>query len=351
MTGKKFFLKIVLVTALVLNFAVLYFDSTSFKPKKEETVEPEGVFTKERAEKTFTVTTWNIGYGGLGEETDFFMDGGKTSLPESENLVEKNLKGIKSYLEQVKSDIFFIQEADRNSKRSYFKDEIKFLRKIFESYGSFFGLNFRSPYIPYPFSEPLGKVESGIMIYSKIKTQTGTRYQLPGSYKWPEKLFQLKRCALEIKIPFEKKEIVLINIHLSAFDDGTMRKEEMDFIKTKMIDEYSKGNYVIIGGDWNQMFPEIEKESFAPYKTDEKDLFWVKEMENNWKPEGWKFVYDKTVPTVRSDEKSYVKNENFTTVIDGFLISPNVEVLKIATDDLGFKFSDHNPVTAEFKIY
>lgn len=347
----KLFFKLSLIVIFILNLVVFYAESTSFKPKKVENIKPEGKFSIEKAGDTISLTTWNIGYGGLGEESDFFMDGGKTAIPESNAVVEKNLEGIKKYLKKIKSDIVFIQEVDGYSKRSYQINELKIMKKIFKRYNSLFALNFKSPYIPYPFFEPLGKVESGIATFSKIRVKNGVRYQLPGEYGWPEKLFQMKRCILLTKIESvtEKKDWVIINIHLSAFDDGSMRKEEMQFIKRRMVEEYKAGNYVIVGGDWNQMFPEIKKETFAPYTTSEKDLFWVKKMDTSWKPEGWQWVFDKSQATVRSNEKSYRENENFRTTIDGFLISPNVEVVDVKTDDLRFKFSDHNPVTAHFR--
>jgi len=35
---------------------------------------------------------------------------------------------------------------------------------------------------------------------------------------------------------------------------------------------------------------------------------------------------------------------NYTSVIDSFLVSPNVEVAIVEARDLGFVNSDHNPV-------
>jgi endonuclease/exonuclease/phosphatase family metal-dependent hydrolase len=53
---------------------------------------------------------------------------------------------------------------------------------------------------------------------------------------------------------------------------------------------------------------------------------------------------------VRDNATPYVKGETFETVIDGFLISPNLEIIKTKTHDLGFKNSDHNPVTVTLKF-
>ena len=40
------------------------------------------------------VLSWNIGYGALGKESDFFMDGGEQTRPDSKSVVEKNMEGI-----------------------------------------------------------------------------------------------------------------------------------------------------------------------------------------------------------------------------------------------------------------
>ncbi|MEQ1931738.1 MAG: hypothetical protein ABL957_14575, partial [Parvularculaceae bacterium] len=40
------------------------------------------------------VMTWNLGYGGLGAESEFFADGGKDYLPPSRAIVDKNIAGI-----------------------------------------------------------------------------------------------------------------------------------------------------------------------------------------------------------------------------------------------------------------
>ncbi len=40
---------------------------------------------------------------------------------------------------------------------------------------------------------------------------------------------------------------------------------------------------------------------------------------------------------------------NYTSVIDGFLVSPNVEIASVKTLDLGFAHSDHNPVRVKLR--
>ena len=37
-------------------------------------------------------------------------------------------------------------------------------------------------------------------------------------------------------------------------------------------------------------------------------------------------------------------------MIDGFIISPNVELISVETLDAGFEFADHNPVQLKVKL-
>ena len=64
--------------------------------------------------------------------------------------------------------------------------------------------------------------------------------------------------------------------------------------------------------------------------------------------EGWQFVYSLDAPTCRLLNQPYdpedVKNTQYY-VIDGFIISPNVELVLVENlGDLDFANSDHNPV-------
>ena len=46
--------------------------------------------------------------------------------------------------------------------------------------------------------------------------------QLPCPFSWPTRIANLKRCLLVERIPIadSDKELVLVNLHLEAYDDG-----------------------------------------------------------------------------------------------------------------------------------
>ena len=92
--------------------------------------------------------------------------------------------------------------------------------------------------------------------------------------------------------------------HMNEYD--TVVKD----LKKFLLSEYEKGNYIITGGDWNQSPPDF-KSKFTG-----------------------NIVNTKTTTT---------------TVIDLFLLSPNIKDISVECLNLHFENSDHNPVRIKVK--
>jgi endonuclease/exonuclease/phosphatase family metal-dependent hydrolase len=144
------------------------------------------------------------------------------------------------------------------------------------------------------------------------------------------------------------KEFVLINTHMSAFDDGSLKKREMLYLKEFILIEYSKGNYVVAGGDWNQSPPNFPLTKFG--ENYQSEFFLLSNIAADFMPASWKWVFDPGFPTCRYLNESYSPGKTFRCVIDLFLVSPNVEVVKSQTYDLNFRNSDHNPISMSFRL-
>ena len=296
--------------------------------------------------ESIRVLTFNIGYCNLGKESDFFMDGGKNVRNGDKELVLKNLEGVTGIISDARADVVFIQEADFDSARSFGVDSYYGLR---DSYGGRFAgaLNYKCDFVPYPFP-PIGKVRSGIITNSNLDMVVSKRISLPCPFSWPVSTANLKRCLLVTYTDIEgtDKQLVTVNLHLEAYDDGEGKIAQTKMLWEVLESEYEKGNYVIAGGDFNQTFPKTEEkypifttELWKPGVLEEKDL-----------PEGWNYVFDETVPTCRLLNKPYEKETAQHYVIDGFIVSPNVELVSVNTLDKGFEFSDHNPVLMEIEL-
>lgn len=359
MPSRKLFIFIPLIILAVLIFLALSFfvfvTIAEYRPKNIEEAEIHRQAKKDflDSQTPFKILNWNIGYCGLDSQNDFFYDGGKNVTARSKEAVLQNLEKVKDVLKEEACSFNLIQEIDVGSKRSFYVNEKKALSDFFADYDTAFAANYKAFIVPAPVSNPLGRVNSGIFTLSGYMIKKAERHQLPGSFSWPLKTVNLKRCLLvsEVKTDFQNKSLYIINLHLSAYDaDGVLRKQEMEYLKSLALKLYNDGHWVIAGGDWNSLFPGIEKNLFIPYNTPEQFLEWIEYSPSDFIGKGWKWGFDKSIPTVRLLEKPYVKGENYTTVIDGFICSPNVEIIKITTRNLNFEISDHHPVIAEFKL-
>ncbi len=284
---------------------------------------------------------WNIGYAGLDASMDFFYDGGIRMRPTEEG-VQQNLAAISDTLsDYVGYDFILLQEVDKNSKRSYHINEYEIIKDLFGDYHYSFGKNYNVAFVPIPLNEPMGKVESGLMTLAKYSPLSVERQSFPGNFSWPMKLFMLDRCFLVNRFGLNNgKELLIVNTHNSAYDDGSLRTEQMSFFRLFLRSEYKKGNYVIVGGDWNQtpygFAPELPSHQF-----DTVNLTYV---DKDYLGPEWTWAYDPELPTNRRVATPYDRSTTLTTVIDYYLLSPNVELEKVETIDLDFQNSDHQPI-------
>jgi len=298
----------------------------------------------------FSVMTWNIGYASLDESQDFFMDGGKGVRPPSSENVMRNLAGIREFIIGVNSDITLIQEIDIASKRSYYADQREFLTADFSG-SSAFAYNFNSIFVPIPVFQFIGKVESGLLNLSRFQITEAFRMSLPNPFTWPVRTVNLKRCLLISRHPIANSaaELVIVNLHLEAYDSSGGREAQTKALLDFLYSEYAKGNYVIAGGDFNQNFPGIDPHRFALRHS---DFFIAGTLSPSLLAPFWQYAAGTQIPTCRLLNEPYsgdMENTQFY-IIDGFILSPNVELINVTTYDLGFKYSDHNPVKVEVKL-
>jgi endonuclease/exonuclease/phosphatase family metal-dependent hydrolase len=291
---------------------------------------------------TLTLISWNLGYAGLGAEMDFFYDGGQRVRPEEDyfNTCQADI------MEQLRSmrgaDFVLLQEVDRQAKRSYYSDQVSRIAELFGDHCAHYGENYRVKFVPVPMGRPMGRVASGIMTISPYTAESSDRISLPGSFAWPTRLFMLDRCIIQNIYPLANgKKLVLINLHNSAFDEtGALREAEMGKIRDLMTRAYADGHYVIAGGDWN-----INPPGFQPKLIERDSVFTITHREGTADfPDGWQWVWDPRAPTNRDVSVSFTPGTTGTTILDFYLISPNVELLQVNTTHLGFLSSDHHPV-------
>ena len=363
----KLIIKIFLWTFItVLTLAIAFVVTLTALEYRPDDIESVSVYNNQANEvelnQSIRLMTFNLGYAGLGADEDFVMDGGKKGRPDSKEDVLYYLNGIYERLTDQQIDIYLLQEVDYKARRSYHINQVEGIHEqLGSSYSSQFALNFKAPFVPFPVSltDYIGYVESGIQTLMTYQVNSSYRYQFPGAFSWPLRVANLKRAMLVyyLDIKDSDSQLVIVNLHMSAYDaTGDLRAQEMAFLKTFMMDEYQKGNYVIVGGDFNQTFPG----AIGAYEVDE-GLYQAFPIEEDYLPNGFQFFYDASSPTCRLLNQPYVRGSEHTFyyVIDGFIISDNITVLPfeglndqasaVTIDDM-FLYSDHNAVVIELML-
>lgn len=347
----KILLKLLgILVALVLLAAaglVGYLSLTEYKPAPVKALPVTEAALKEEPAvgDLLTVVSFNTGYAGLDRTQDFFMDGGKNVRPGSEEEVRGNLSNMLGVLDGLDAQIILLQEVDEDSARSYGINQKEYYRRGL-AMNAAMAYNYQCAFVPFPWP-PIGRVSSGLVTLTELNVQSAERISLPVPFDWPVRAANLKRCLLVERVPVKDtdKELVIINLHLEAYDDGEGKLAQTRQLVELLQAEVEAGNYVIAGGDFNQTFPDapampaVEPDGWQPGLMAEL-------------PEGLRYVYDAATPTCRRLSKPYTGDRNKTQfyVIDGFILSDNLKVNHVETIDLNFLSSDHNPVLLQLTL-
>lgn len=350
----KFILCILLVLVLVVAGYVIYalLAYHRLEDRLELTVENEETLPAASVGETYTILSYNVGFGAYSADYSFFMDGGTESRAYSQEAVQQNLEGVAGVLKQVDPDFALLQEVDTDSTRSYHVDEASLLRQALPDRASVFAQNYDSPYLFWPLTEPHGKSRSGLLTLSRYGVDSALRRSLPVE-SGLRKFLDLDRCYAVLRLPLDNgKTLCLYNIHLSAYTaDGTIATEQLQQLFADMQSEYAAGNYVVCGGDFNK---DLLGDSSAVFGVSGEDYTWAQSFPEELIPEGFSLEAplnaDSPVPSCRNADKPYDPQTAFVLTVDGFLVSDNVSVVQTGVQDTGFAWSDHNPVWMTFVL-
>ena len=300
----------------------------------------------DRSQREFNFLTWNIGYACLGKEMDFFYEGGTLVRPEK-NVCLRYLDTITTTLIENSADLILLQEVDVDSKRSWYTNQFLAISDSLKDFFGAFALNYYCKFVPAPLLHPMGRVVSGIACFLKMKPDKVDVHYFKSSFYWPKRLFFPKRCFIVLRFKLDNnKDLVVLNIHNSAYEDATvLRRNELETLSAFMKKEYAQGNYVIAGGDWNN-----NPHNFDPSHVISGDSVIKIEAVRDTFLVDWQFIFGSRYPTNRNLDTSYKKGITKTTVIDFFVVSPNIEAEEVETISLGFVCSDHNPVKIKIKL-
>jgi hypothetical protein len=347
---------VVLLAGYVIYMSINYYRIEDFQAIETFNQQPEGL----ELSKEYTALTYNIGFGAYNHDFSFFMDkgtmndgtkvAGTGSIAKSKEIVVENTNGILDVANSMDADFCLFQEVDTKATRSYNVNQYEILKNQFSNHLSVYAQNFHSSYLMLPLSRPHGFVNSGLVTFSRYKVNENLRRRYPVDESFPTKFFDLDRCFLVSKLPVENgKELLIINSHMSAYDEGGLvREKQLALLNSFIEEEYKKGNYVVVGGDFNHEIAGM----IDGFDSEQRIPDWVFPLSENNLAEGFRIVKAENyreVATCRSTDIPYTKGVNYVAILDGFIVSNNIEAIA-ENIDANFKFSDHNPVLLKFKL-
>lgn len=358
----KILLTLLIVAAVAVGGYIAYMQFQYYRIE-DRTVLLSDIVSEEKiaCNTPYRAMTFNVGYGAYSHAFSFFMDRsvvkatgeelrGKYGKGISREDVLRNSEQSVEFAKEAACDFYLLQEVDTDSTRSYGINQAKLFQEGFPSYESYFANNFHSAYLAYPLHDMHGAVNSGIQTLSRYGIASSVRRSFPVTDAFFDKFFDLDRCFNVNRMPLEDgKEFVLINVHLSAYDKGGLiRKEQLKMLNGVLVEEREKGNYILVGGDFNHDYCN-SREKFL---GDKEVPAWLQVLSEADLAEGYSFVIPKNVDecgTCRGTETPYDPALTSQFTVDGFLVSDNIRATAEIIDTR-YVSSDHNPVLLSFTL-
>ncbi|KGL61854.1 endonuclease/exonuclease/phosphatase family protein [Polaribacter sp. Hel1_85] len=271
----------------------------------------------------FSIVTYNIGY----------LSGMTNNLPiaKPKELFDTNLQKVLAETKTVNPDIIAFQEIDYKASRSFNVNQQNEIAKLGFNYVAK-AVNWDETYVPFPYWPPtmhFGKVVSGQSIISKYPLKNHERIVLervPDAPFYRDALY-IERLAQIVKVVLNEREVVLINVHLEAFDKPTRVNQFKEVVA--IFNKYKDMYPTILLGDFNS-------------KARDKDaiiqkMFLMENVGNAaFKEENIANTFDSKNPYKRIDYIFYTSNS--IEYISGKVLTKFGEA------------SDHLPVEMRFKL-
>ncbi len=345
--------KLIKIILLLFFFSLLSFFSflmyltfTDYKPEEQLLVYQSE--TPDIIEDTakLSLLLWDISYAGINQEMKHINQEKYLRIPDKK-VIKHNWNGIKKIIEAHKqNDFILLQEVDQDSKRSRYYNQKDSLISLLENHHPDYCTNNKVSFLPKPLFKPVGKINSGLLTLSSYRPLKSVRHSFPFSYAYPVKLIKPDQCFLVNRYLLQNnKQLLIVHLHNFLFKKKNIHHEQIKYLKQFIKKEYQKGNYIIVGGNWN-IYPPNFKPRFTKDLPDTKN---TKNITQNI-GRGWKWAYDPNSPTNRSLQNKYIQGKTKTRLTDFFLLSPNISLKQIKNLDYGFTYSDHQPVQLKVQL-
>jgi endonuclease/exonuclease/phosphatase family metal-dependent hydrolase len=204
--------------------------------------------------------SYNIGYlSGLTNQE---------AVERPKGLFDRHLQSAISTFRPLNPDIIAFQEIDIASQRSYNVNQLEALANALGLTYAGVAINWNKNYVPFPYwpiSAHFGKIVSGQAVLSRYPIVENERVLLEKVASRPffYNAASLDRLAQVTQIDISGRSLIVLNVHLEAFDNSTRFKQTRAV--REMAETYAKDYPVLLVGDFNSAFnrPEEGERSIA----------------------------------------------------------------------------------------
>lgn len=317
-----------IILMLIVCFLVFYFwaSSKTLDEKEYSKLIENNYSLKLSNDSIYSVVTYNIGY--LSGMTNNIAT---EKSEENKRLYKTNLEKVRLEIKKLNPDILAFQEIDYNADRSYNVNQEEEIAKLGYNYIAK-AINWDKRYIPFPYGLPsvnFGKVISGQSIISKYKLKDYERIVLDRVDDIPfyKDAFYLDRLLQVTKVKIEGRVVVLMNVHLEAFDKPT-RTKQFNYV-LELFKKYKNEYPTILLGDFNS--EARNKDAVV------QEIFKMDDVGNTF--------YDKKNPANTYDSKNPNKRIDYI-----FYTKKSIEYINGSVLNQFSVISDHLPLEMKFKL-
>ncbi|MEN8138089.1 MAG: endonuclease/exonuclease/phosphatase family protein [Bacteroidota bacterium] len=241
----KKLLLIILVPVLLIGLFYVYGTQSSISPEYYDTVKVNDNAQPSLSD-TLKIMTYNIGW----------LSGMTNNLPVERDveLYNQNLNACVESLNKEKPNILALQEIDLDSDRSFNINQPDSLQKYCAyKYGAL-ALNWDKKFVPFPGYNPkyfFGKTISAQYILSELEVVENTFDKLikPINAPFYYNAFYLERLIQKTTLKTNRGEMMVLNVHLEAFDEETRSNHIQKSIE--VFEKYRKIMPTLLVGDFN----------------------------------------------------------------------------------------------------
>ncbi|NJO19573.1 MAG: metal-dependent hydrolase [Spirulinaceae cyanobacterium RM2_2_10] len=255
---KKLLLAVALVLGIpLIGLTIFFFWASSGRYPRDryaEIVEFETSATaaEPNSDNEFTVVTYNIGYlSGLTNNE---------AVARSPEFFQANLDQAIAALRDLNPDLIALQEIDIQARRSFNINQVTALAEDLGLPVGAIAVNWDKNYLPFPYwplSAHFGRLVSGQALLSRGAIASHERLVLETVEAQPffYQAFYISRLAQIAELTLGGRELVVINVHLEAFDAPT-RRRQTEFVQ-ELLTRYADQPLLLVG-DFNSPLPSSE---------------------------------------------------------------------------------------------